>query len=246
VSTKSENQVLSKEEYPEPKSKAGFTALLKEILDLPGGVDQVILKVGKPVRVWRWVEKNGLMEEEDRSLDGALSHAEILEYANPDLPRTAPEELFHLMSIMDAERRIPVCWAVGRDQTGLLARWLRVEEQGVPYKEGSLLGLPVERLKSLPEDTLLLCGAEHPDAAPSEVTMAVKMAIEVMERNHVEEKLERNALGRRNPPEERNRPDGATPNGAPGDGGEGWKPPSFLRERFRRSSAVRGRAAGTA
>lgn len=239
MSSKSENQVLNKEEYPEAKTKAGYTALLREILDVPGAVDQINMKVGRPVLVWRWVEKNDLMESEDLSLDGALANADILEYSNPDLAKTAPEELFHLMSIMSSERHSPVCWATGRDQSGLLTKWLRVEEQGVPYEEGFLLGLPVERLKSLPEDTILLCGAEHPGAALNEITLAVKAAIEIREDKHVEERLKRNASRGGRPAQERNRPDGETPNDSGGNGSEGWEPPSFLRARFGRSSGVR-------
>jgi hypothetical protein len=232
--TKSE-LVLSKEEYPEPKTKAGFPALIREILDLPGGVARIILEKGQPVRAWRWVEKNDLYEE-GPTLDGALTHAEIIEYINPDPAKTAPEELFHMMLILSRERHIPVCWATGREQSGLLRKWLRVEEQGVPFDGDDLLNIPIERLKSLPEDTLLLCGASHINAGLGDVVLAVKLAIELREKTDVEKERKRDAAGSRHSSTERGGSIGEVSTSSSGSIGKSWSPPSFLRKRFSRCS----------
>lgn len=231
VSSKSDTHTLTKEEYPEPRTKAGFPALIREILDQPGGVHRISMERGQPVRVWRWVEKNDLLEQ-DPTLDEALSRADVIEYVNPDIHRTAPEELFHMLAILKSEKAVPVCWATGRDQAGLLRKWLRVDEQGVPFDESEFLGVPVERLKSLPEDTLLLCGAGHANAGPEEVTFVVKTAMEV---RHVEEKNDR-AIGGVGDSATRGRSAVGTPqNGATRDCGSTWYPPSFIRSRFSRS-----------
>jgi hypothetical protein len=233
ASSKSDH-VLSREEYPEPQTKAGFPALVRQVLEQPGGVHRIVMERGQPVRVWRWTEKNDLMEG-DRTLDMALASADIIEYVNPDETKTAPEELFHMLSVLNNEKHVAVCWATGRDQTGLFRRWLRVDEQGVPYDEDHLCGIPVERLKSLPEDTLLLCGAPHVSADIADVTLAIKLAIELRE-HHDQEVVERNADRVGHPAQERRRPTGASENGARGDDGQGWVPPSFLRSRFGGSS----------
>lgn len=222
---------LQREEYPEPNSKKGVVSLVDEILKIQGGVERIILERGQPVRVWRWTEKNDLFEESP-TLEGALAHAEIIEYVNPDESKTAPEELFHVMSVLKNEAHKPVCWATGRNQTGLLRKWLRVDEQGVPFDQSELLGIPIEHLKSLPEDTLLLCGARHYNADTHEVTIAIKTAIEIKGSKHDEEEIDRYALGVRDTAEERGGSAREESSSSARDNGKSWYPPSFIRTRL--------------
>ena len=229
ASPKSE-QSLQKEEHVMPVSKAGIVSLVREVLDLPGGVQRILLEKDQPVRVWRWVEKNELLEGA-RTLDVALQESDIIEYDNPDPTKSAPEELFHMLLILENDRHFPVCWATGTDQTKLLRKWLKVDEQGVPFNEKSLLGIPIERLKSLPEDTMLLCGAAHVGGEGGDVTLAVKLALELRGEKDDEAKHE-DVVGSGHPAKERSPAARATADSSSWNGESSWNPPSFFRQGF--------------
>jgi len=164
------------EKYPLPPSIDGIISLFREIMG-PGNVQRIELEVDKPVRVLRhvYVEDPDLLEP-NIDLDGVLRNVEMLEYISQEA--SSFQVVVDMMQLMRSEGRHSICWAVGTGED-LLGEWLEFRERGMPSDVDTLLNIPVRRLRSLPEDTLILCGSEYPGADPEEITLAVKTAIEM-------------------------------------------------------------------
>ena len=164
------------EKYPLPPTVDGICDLVREILS-PGLVQRLEIEVSKPVRVVRVVEEEeaGLLEE-DVDLDGRLRNIEMIEYTSEG---AGPfQTVFDMMHIIQEARLHPVCWATGASEP-FLSEWFELAARGMPTRIKTLNGLPIKQLKSLPEDTLILCGSGYPSAEPSELTLAVKVAVEL-------------------------------------------------------------------
>jgi len=164
------------EKYPLPTTADGICSLMREIL-LAGSVQRIELDVNLPVRVVRGLSdaETGLDEEVD--LDGSLRNLEMVEYTSEG---AGPfQTLFDMMQLIHVEKLIPTCWVTGEGVGHLLSEWLELRARGMPSGTEHLVGLPVHRVKMLPEDTLLLCGSPYPNAGFDELTMAIKTAIEI-------------------------------------------------------------------
>ena len=230
-----DSRVLARESYPEPKSKQGIVTLVREILAQPGAVHKITIERSKGIYVLRWAEKNELMEEE-QTLDGALRNAEIIEYANDSFDVTPFEVLFDVVNVVrQTERSFPVCWATGLNSDGLLDTWLRIKEQARPFGTDELLAIPVQRLKSLPEDVLVLCGAPFEDAELGDVNLGVKASIELIEESN-EQVIYRHVDRGGSHPQERSPATGALEGHPGGSVREGWSPSNFIRQRLIRGS----------
>lgn len=182
------NSRLKIEKYPLPDSIDGILSLLREIMSA-GQVQRIEFSTDSPVRVSRVVQDEGDPDlvEPNLGLDGVLRNIEMVEYFSEDA--TQYQVLVDMMQIIRKEGLNCVCWATGLDEDDLLNRWLEFDERGMPSGVEYLLDRPVFRIKSLPEDTLILCGSNYPSAEHNELTVAVKTAIEVRRPKNEQQRL---------------------------------------------------------
>lgn len=170
---------LKVEKYPLPDTLDEICGLVRHVLQ-QGGVQKLELSMGDVVRVSRFIPDDGTeVGEVEMSLDAALRNVnELVEYINNSAP--ASEVLLDMMLLVQQEGLHPVAWTAGfSDEDDLLDQWLDLQGRGMPKKVPGLLGLPLHRLASLPEDTLILCASQYANPEPNEISFAVKAAIEV-------------------------------------------------------------------
>ena len=175
MSSKSDKRL---EKFDLPKSIDGICALVREVLD-GGNVDRLeIDNEDSYVRAWRWVERDDL-DEPDIGWDAALRNVPtMIEYASEGA--SPYQTIVDMMLLAQNERMHCTAWAVGNGGIKLIGEWLELRSREMPVTSvNPLLNLPVKELKSLPEDTILLCCSKYPRADPGEITMAVKAAIEL-------------------------------------------------------------------
>lgn len=228
MSNSSDKRVLIREQHAMPTTKAGITTLVRELLPC----QKLIIEQGHPIRVWRLVDEDP-MQEVNLDLDGMLRNSEILEYVNPNEEKTAADVLFHMMQILRNEKSYPVCWVTG-PTSETLKRWLQFAELGLPGELTELFGVPIKNEAQLPEETLILAGAEFVEGDIRDIKVAVKTAMEIRE---VKEKKNAEVVGgdvdRSGPhPGGDGPPNGEVESYPGGDGKEVWSPSRFLRQRF--------------
>jgi hypothetical protein len=171
------------EKYELPGTVDGICSLIREILN-GGNVKRIELDTDDTyVRARRWVEGDGL-EEDEVTWDGALRNVpDMQEYYSDGA--TAFQVIVDMMLLAQSEKLHCTCWVTGPSNEDLMWKWLEIEERGVPIRGvDQLLGLPIHRVKSIPEETLILCCSKHPSADPSEISVAVKTVID-LRRSHV-------------------------------------------------------------
>lgn len=170
---------LKREEYDLPRDVKGIVALVQQVLSMDGPVHKIVLESGRGALVYRQLPE-GEIAEEDLSIDGALRNSEIIEYDNDG---ASPFEKIHdMFRIVSDDGLHPVCWVTGINREDLLNQWFSNEERGLGNaKQDSLLGIPVERVSTLPEDTLILCGAPYEDSAYKDVVVGVRTSVEVFD-----------------------------------------------------------------
>lgn len=166
---------VRREEYPIRPTVDEIVESIRDILEA-GNVRGISIVQDDVIRVYRAVEE----EEYDPSavLDMTLGYAEVYEYL-VDNTHTANDRVVGMCKVMASHRTYPVCFATGPNIMGLLDRWLLVEELGLPKNVESIIGIPVVRVKTLDEDTLLLCGADIPLADLEDIKVVVKTEIDL-------------------------------------------------------------------
>jgi len=170
---------LRTEKYDLPGSVDGICSLIREVLN-GGHVQRVELDNDDTlVRVKRWVDEAGGLEEEEISWDGALRNVpDMMEYYSDEA--TSFQVVVDMMLLAQENGMHAVSWVTGTGDEGLLRKWFDVDGRALPVGDISvLLGLPIHRLKSLPEETLVLCCSKYPGADPSELMLAVKTTIDL-------------------------------------------------------------------
>ena len=169
------------EKYQLPATVDGICALVREILN-DGSVSRIELDTEDSyVRARRWVE-SGDFEEEDVGWDGALRNTDIVEYYSDGA--TSFQVVVDMMMLAQEDNLQATCWVVGRGEGDHIRAWFTIDERRLPVgKIGSVLGLPLYKLKSLPEETLILCCSKYLNADPNEISMAVKTTME-LRRSH--------------------------------------------------------------
>lgn len=161
---------------PLPKS-ADQVAVTVETLIAQGGLVRLDLLFEEGlVRVIEKVSGDVPFEEET-SWDGALRNVEMEEYSSPGAESF--QVVVDMMLLISHRRCHPAQWVTGVGGEALIEKWLELDERGMPVKCDQLMGVPLIELKSLPEETLVLCGSRYPDAGPEEVSFAVKTTVEL-------------------------------------------------------------------
>lgn len=164
------------ERYPLPKTIEGICATVRDVLS-GGSVQRMELDVDEPlIRVVRVVTDVGL-EEPSVGWDAALRNVDtMLEYSSA---QASPFQVLVDMFLLVQQRKmVAACWAAGTGDEGLLGRWLALVDRGMSPDLPGILGLPIHFLKSLPEESLILCASRYPNPEPNEISLAVRTAIE--------------------------------------------------------------------
>jgi hypothetical protein len=169
---------LHTEKYAVPATIDGIVALIREVLS-GGRVKRIELDTDdSSVRAYRWVEEVGL-EEEEVSWDGALRNVPVMKehYNDNSTPYQLVVDMF--LSAQDAGLR-GVCWVMGMGGPNLVRKWFDTERRKLALGElNDLLGLPIHTIKSLPDETLILCCSKYPSADPTEISLAIKTTVDV-------------------------------------------------------------------
>lgn len=169
-----------------PQTTEGICALLRDILD-NGRVQRVEMDVEDAfLRVVREVEDHELAEDEV-TWDGALRNVSVMmEYSNEEAMWA--QVLADMFLLAQQERLRAIAWVVGAGEEDLLSRWLEIEKRSLPVTPPirELCGLPVHVVRSLPEETLILCCSKYTGAEPSEITWAIKTAMEIRDETYHE------------------------------------------------------------
>jgi len=166
------------EKYQLPATVDGICALVREILNR-GHVRRLELDNDDTfVRAHRWVEGDGLAEDEI-TWDGALRNVQVMqEYYSEGA--TSFQVVVDMMMLAQTEGFKCTCWVSGTGGPELLRKWFDVDRRKLPVGEVTeLLGLPVYKVKSLPNETLILCCSKYPSADPTEISVAVKTSIDL-------------------------------------------------------------------
>lgn len=173
---------IKTEKYQLPSTVDGICALVREILN-GGHVARLELDNDDAfVRAHRWVEHDGLAEDEV-TWDGALRNVQVMQEYYSD-SATAFQVVVDMMLLAQSEGLRCSCWVMGIEGPELLRQWFEVDGRKLPIGEiRELLGLPVRVVKSLPPETLILCCSRYPGADPTEITLAVKTSID-LRRDH--------------------------------------------------------------
>jgi hypothetical protein len=238
-------EVLVTEEHHCPESVVGICSLIRNILESPGKVERFTFEVDQPVRVYRWVEKNDLMEEEEDSLGVILTRREMAEHLPMD-GESPFETIFLMLHRLRMNKLHPVCWVTGPGSSRTLERWLKMNS---PIKDSrfnlhELLGLKIERPESIPEETLLLCGSSFERAPVREINYSIKTAIDLRRLGYAEQ-VSRNDDPRGVDPQERSAATRALEGTRGRNVGASWDASRFLGSGLRRVQGVDRKASTT-
>jgi hypothetical protein len=173
---------LRTEKYDLPGTTDGICALIREVLN-GGQVQRLEIDNDDTyVRVRRWVEDDGLGEDKV-TWDGALRNVpNMVEYYSDEA--TSFQVVVDMMLLAQADGLISLGWVTGVGEDDLLRKWFELDGRSMPVGGVDyLLGLPVHRVKSLPEETLILGCSKYPGADPEEITMAIKTTIDLRRSN---------------------------------------------------------------
>jgi hypothetical protein len=170
------------EKYQLPATVDGICALVREVLN-GGHVRRLELDNDDSfVRAHRWVEGDDLAEDEV-TWDGALRNVKLMDEYYSD-GATSFQVVVDMMLLAQEEGLHGTCWVIGTGGGDLLRKWFEVDERKLLVGGiNTLLGLPIHRVKSLPDETLILCCSKYPSADQTEIEMAVKTTID-LRRDH--------------------------------------------------------------
>ena len=152
---------------------AGVEALgiqVSAILKMEPDAQRIVLDVTKQyIHVEKFVKGVPNPDEEQELFDLVLKGRPMEEYVT-DKKLSSFEYLYNLFKTITDEGFEVVLVFVGNMVT--LDKWVPVSR-----KDPRLLGVPVKRLKNVPDDTIIVCGAEWRDAEPEDVRLTVKGAM---------------------------------------------------------------------
>jgi hypothetical protein len=174
---------LKREEYQLPSTVEEILDVLRSTMSSGSPVRKVVVEESRPILVYRDMTE-GELEELETTLDGALRNSKVIEYLNDD-PRAVAEMLYDMQHVLHMHGLYAVCWAVGPMDSDKLEAWLRMDERGMPTPPGFQLtqlgGFPVRKVRSLPEDVIILCGARYKEGDVNDIELGVKTNIELKE-----------------------------------------------------------------
>lgn len=156
-----------------PYTGAGVDSLAAQvgaILKMELDAQRIILDVTKSyVHLEKFVKGQPDADEQQTLLDNVVRSNPMREYV-PEKKMSPYELLFNMFKQVTDEGLEVVLILVGNMVT--LDKWLPVSK-----KDPRLFGIKVKRLKLVPDDTLIICGAEWAEAEPEDIRFTVKGAM---------------------------------------------------------------------
>jgi hypothetical protein len=153
-----------------PYSGSGVDALIAQvgaILKLEQDAQRIILDVTKShIHLEKFVKGQPDKEEEQLLFDNIIRSNPMREYV-PEKKLSSYEQLYNMFRAVTDEGLEVVMVFVGNLVT--LDKWLPVSK-----KDPKLFGVKVKRLKNVPDDLIIICGAEWAEAEPEDIRFTVK------------------------------------------------------------------------
>jgi hypothetical protein len=150
--------VLSREEHPLPGTRKEIVARIETLLSL-GGVQKLVVELGRPIRLDRMVDRNNLANPPaDAPPDDLLN-----QIRNGDLTEMVTEKswtpyqvLFHAFSKVSARRMKPA--AIYCRDFGAMRKWL-----GLPpaFDLSQVCGVDGILSKDMPDDAFILAAVSY-------------------------------------------------------------------------------------
>lgn len=165
--------VLVDETYGLPKTRKELIDLIERVLT-PGGVQKIVVEIGKPLAVKRYVEPETVDAEGPQELPPdemliAARNAEIVELPFVE-GISAYEQLFKAFMLISQKRLSAGTLLVHSPEE--LRQWLEVD---LLVDISQVYGVLVKADEQLPEDTALLVATEP--GSPNAVALSVRMSM---------------------------------------------------------------------
>jgi hypothetical protein len=164
-----------REEYPLPKSRQEVISAVGRILNL-GGVQQLVIKLGEPIKVYRAVLANGdvpttLDELESQDLYDQVRNSPMESFEFKVKDQSGYEVIFLAFKRITNDRLVARSFIVSNVK--MLRAWL-----GLMAMEDveTLYGVPCVVHADIPEDVLLLVATSLDKPEGVELTMRLEMA----------------------------------------------------------------------
>jgi len=166
TSTVGQRRVTERVQY----SGAGVDSLIAQvaaILKVETGAQRVILDVTKDhIKVEKFVKGTPNPDEQQELFDEVLKSTMMSEYF-PEKKVTSYEQICNMFKQVTDEGLEVTLVFVGDMAT--LNNWLPVSK-----KEPKICGIKVKKLKNIPDDVIIVCGAEWVGAEPEDIKFTVK------------------------------------------------------------------------
>lgn len=151
-------------------SGSGTDALAAQvgaILKVEQDAQRIILDVTKPyIHVEKYVKGVPNPDEEQELFDAVLKERPMLEYV-PEKKISPYEYLYNMFRVITDEGLEVSLIFVGN--MAVLDRWLPISK-----KNPRICGVVVKRLNNVPDDLIIVCGAEWSEALPEDIKYTVK------------------------------------------------------------------------
>lgn len=164
-----DNSALRREEYEMPNARSGISSMVQDMLER-GGVQRIIIEVGHPLRVDRWVAKDAVDAAMDSDMpvpdsaglnlyrvaiseDGELEEVEL-----PDESVDYPPVTLLLHAFQQIGERGNKSLAIYANNEKGFRRWLKLQK-GFFLK--TVFGVEVRFQNDVPEDTIILVSGQY-------------------------------------------------------------------------------------
>lgn len=158
---------LEGESFPMPPTRADRIAAIESIL-APGGVQKLVIELGKGIRILRWVKDDGpplSNELINDTLMSATRNAEMLGMESKGV--SAVNDLVNALNMVaDFEHR-PRAIAVQSKKE--FEAWLKEPSS----RKGDVFCIPVMEHKSIPDETILIIASSQDDQ--DDITFSVRL-----------------------------------------------------------------------
>lgn len=153
-----------------PYHGAGVEALgvqVSALLKAEQEAQRIVLDVTKGyIHLEKMVKGQPDTEEEQERLDNALRNIEMREFVTEK--KLAPTDYLHGLFRQITDDGLEVCLIVIGNHVSL-DKWIPISK-----RNPRLFGVRIKRLKSVPEDVILVCGAEWVEAEFEDIRLTVK------------------------------------------------------------------------
>lgn len=180
--TEKAEYVLSRTEVPLPGTRREVVATVERLLN-EGGVQKLVVEVGRPIQVSRLVDKSSYLPPQETPPDdfwGLVRNGRIEELAVKSAwGDDAYKVLFHSFAAIATRKLKPkVLFVHHYDQ---LRKWLGVDDI---FPVEQIFGIEVALQRDVPEDAVILAATSY-DEADTTNTLGIRIPVEIAERKKV-------------------------------------------------------------